>query len=382
MSDTPPIFPPPTFPLEIAEHVIDCVGSGHQAYRTLMTCALTCKAWLPRSRARLYSAVVIRRQFQLIQFSRSLAYRPLLSPLVKEFIVLWKRGWQKSTLQCLISFPDQLACRLPNLRQLKIFSTLTASPLSFYGPHFFLSIGEFRSMTTLVLSTIVFQSFSNFGRLLLALPTITSLDCYRLQWKRLGADPFRFRRRDEPMSLRSLVVEGMEITDLSRLLSGKGRNLQTLHLDYAPEHAYTSTDMDKALAKFPCLPLMEELTISLTLQSANEIWPVSLMYKLMSSRIRVLTIEYCDPWVTSVAFSDVHCSNLDNMLEESRYPSLEKVRLVVRAGGRELSGSEIRSEIAQRLPNLVNRRVVQMEELCYRRRDCPLSYRNRSNGRH
>lgn len=119
--------------------------------------------------------------------------------------------------------------------------------------------------------------------------------------------------------------------------------------------------MDKALAKFPCLPLMEELTISLTLQSANEIWPVSLMYKLMSSRIRVLTIEYCDPWVTSVAFSDVHCSNLDNMLEESRYPSLEKVRLVVRAGGRELSGSEIRSEIAQRLPNLVNRRVVQME---------------------
>lgn len=206
MSDTPPIFPPPTFPLEIAEHVIDCVGSGHQAYRTLMTCALTCKAWLPRSRARLYSAVVIRRQFQLIQFSRSLAYRPLLSPLVKEFIVLWKRGWQKSTLQCLISFPDQLACRLPNLRQLKIFSTLTASPLSFYGPHFFLSIGEFRSMTTLVLSTIVFQSFSNFGRLLLALPTITSLDCYRLQWKRLGADPFRFRRRDEPMSLRSLVV--------------------------------------------------------------------------------------------------------------------------------------------------------------------------------
>lgn len=70
------------------------------------------------------------------------------------------------------------------------------------------------------------------------------------------------------------------------------------------------------------------------------------------------------------------------MLEESRYPSLEKVRLVVRAGGRELSGSEIRSEIAQRLPNLVNRRVVQMEELCYRRRDCPLSYRNRSNGRH
>ncbi|OSX67026.1 hypothetical protein POSPLADRAFT_1030219 [Postia placenta MAD-698-R-SB12] len=339
-------------PLEIAEHIITDVGPGHQNYKTLLACSLTCKAWVPRSRFVLYTIVTITTESQLYSFSESIKRERHLSCFVKELVIVWNQEWNETTLSSLLVFPAMFARRLPNLEKIKILSDLALTPPSIRHPCFYLSIGEFRSVVSLVLSTITFCSFREFARPLLALPTLSSLECLRVHWKNQDIDTFS-SFESTSLNLVSLAVEGMEPIGLASLLSGTNNALQHLSLDYAPEYGEgVWCDSPRSSPTLPELPHLKDLTLSLRLRFANTPWLDTLLCETKPYQLQSLTIEFCDPHIKYVDFKSPPTTRVDELLGSSYYESLTLVRVIFRTGRLGVSHGTLCDEVKKRLPKL------------------------------
>ncbi|KAI0357996.1 hypothetical protein OH77DRAFT_1474701, partial [Trametes cingulata] len=88
-------------PIDLCEKLIDhCYSEPCRAnlllnkgedprssWRTLFNCALTCRAWLTRSRFNLYTAVILRRPQDIDTFTNTIALHPFLAEFVRVLMV-------------------------------------------------------------------------------------------------------------------------------------------------------------------------------------------------------------------------------------------------------------------------------------------------------
>ena len=159
-------------PLEVLEHVIDCLGAGNDfglypsTYcRTLRACSLTCSAWLPRSRRHLYRRVLFHNSDYIPMFSRTVCQQPHLGALVE---AVWVDG--RVGTQYLPFAQGSILAHLPNVRYL---SLLCINFLRRFPPFYPLLIGGL-PLRELVLDTCMLPLGQLF-RLLWSLPELHTL---------------------------------------------------------------------------------------------------------------------------------------------------------------------------------------------------------------
>lgn len=159
-------------PVEVWEIVIDfaCSDDNYRRYDTLRACALTCRAWLPRSRVNLFRRVRFRRPNQVNRLLHLISDYPVLADNVLELHVTpaetHKHGW----------FPfanAPLVQKLKNVRKLR----LSEVQWNALPPTYYTFIGKYARVSSMELANVVFHSARDFLHLLWALPALERLDC-------------------------------------------------------------------------------------------------------------------------------------------------------------------------------------------------------------
>ncbi|KAH8091782.1 hypothetical protein BXZ70DRAFT_952099 [Cristinia sonorae] len=162
-------------PVEIWEHIIDFVNTistrrfDPVRCRTLASCCLTSRSWLPRSRLHLYHSVslYLTPQYQNhSSFLRGLSLNPTNGPLVQWLMVKTEdpNVLESSAGSGLSLIALQLPHRLPNLQ----FLTLAGVDLINIHPTTYIGLSCFRSVRFLVLQASVWSRYDQIYRVIKA----------------------------------------------------------------------------------------------------------------------------------------------------------------------------------------------------------------------
>ncbi|PCH43207.1 hypothetical protein WOLCODRAFT_74016 [Wolfiporia cocos MD-104 SS10] len=187
-------------PIEICEAVIDCVWNDctdrRVRRRTLLACALTCKSWLIRSRRYLFREISLRSSAQLHSFSELLGKVDFINDYVKEVEI--------TDPQVLLSFASVLARKLTGVESL-IITHRHAQLFAMVQPLTFAPLPDFVAISSLQVQHVVFANFTDFERLLCALPRLSRLSCIDVMWNTGSHNPLISSRKAP--CLRSLELE-------------------------------------------------------------------------------------------------------------------------------------------------------------------------------
>jgi len=177
----------PQLPMEIIEMIIDIIGENINVPRIpLLSCALTCRSWYPRSQMNLVRRVLLQDRHQIFSFSHLLFKKSYLAPSVESMTLKdpfdyrpRKSDWEVQLIDArrdgtATPFPLLFAGRLPNLREVYI----GFQKLHVIHPSFFRALSEFTSITTLTLEDVSFERPLDFNRLICALPNLTKLSVW------------------------------------------------------------------------------------------------------------------------------------------------------------------------------------------------------------
>ena len=178
-------------PLEVCEQVIDAVstlpapsndlnGAWHLQRSTLISCALTCRSWLYRSRSHLHRSILIsgHKRAHFDRFVAILQCTPQVATLVRR-VSIYKRRSKVDTVMHLI--PVYLAGRLKNLQDLAI----EGFNLRAVHPVFYMAARGFKTVTRLFLFNIDFGSSRELTRLVFSLPSLELLRIASVRFAKL-----------------------------------------------------------------------------------------------------------------------------------------------------------------------------------------------------
>ncbi|KAH9949194.1 hypothetical protein B0H21DRAFT_730066 [Amylocystis lapponica] len=207
----------PVFPTEVFERIIDyssqiVVGlwwyDTAPDYRTLRACALTCSAWLPRSRYNLLSTVRLTTKSQLMTLAQCLSATPHFCHLVRDLRVIY---YTRGNVQPLLSFPAVLAHIFPHVTTLTLQSDGRGPIPGHLDTRFtpsFLPISGMTSITELNLIRISFGTPKECAYLVCELPNLRTLRCIRVYWNTSREGPMEIRRRQSAscLKLESLTI--------------------------------------------------------------------------------------------------------------------------------------------------------------------------------
>ena len=196
---------PHNIPIEVCENIIDMLYSlwtedTLKNITTLRNCALVCRDWRVRSQRMLFYKVQLSQTSSFYKFSAILNSGQHLRDYVHEVELT---GYHLHTTTCIFTpFPAVFAHKLPKLKKIEVFSLLerfatwyprTSDPPKFkslpYMPlhsHFQLLLSSFTTVSSLYLEETTFRSFTEFARVLHALPNLDYLSCRSIHWTTSG----------------------------------------------------------------------------------------------------------------------------------------------------------------------------------------------------
>lgn len=192
----------PQLPIEVCELIIDICASQfyhtvarysddrsrlHQDLGALLACALTCKAWFPRSIVNLYRIVILSGNQATTRFVKAFAERS--KTLNLQICYLWistttppQVDHNNRTRLKIHIVPYLLAAqsgRINRVSVLHIEDSLWHHHSEFIGRRtpdiFFRSLATFRSVTVLILNSVRFEGFPYLSRLILSLRNLRHL---------------------------------------------------------------------------------------------------------------------------------------------------------------------------------------------------------------
>ncbi|KAI0693699.1 hypothetical protein C8T65DRAFT_63318 [Cerioporus squamosus] len=165
-------------PVEIAEHIIDVLWNDNGALRQ---CALTCRAWLPRSRLHIFHSIALCKRSKVYAFAGLLDTERSIEQLVQNVEI----NFEKNTLP-LDSFFAVLGHRLPRLlRELSLTGDIFAYQLD-VTRRTCLHASLLTTITSLTLQHAVLRSFGDLARFLGRLTHLTQLTLDSIQWNTYG----------------------------------------------------------------------------------------------------------------------------------------------------------------------------------------------------
>ncbi|KAH9949039.1 hypothetical protein B0H21DRAFT_657676, partial [Amylocystis lapponica] len=168
------------FPREITDHIIDCLRRDPKA---LCNCALTCRAWLPRSRHNLFHTLSIN-SFAALEALASISRMPRILP---HFNVVHELSLHSAPVHT--PFVHLLPLLFPQVLQtakvLKILFTDWSAFPSHPGTRFHRSM--FPSLTKLDLTHCTFGSLNELFHLIYAFPSLSHLSLSFVTWPNQGS---------------------------------------------------------------------------------------------------------------------------------------------------------------------------------------------------
>lgn len=186
----------PIVPFELQELIINLVDD--RSYKvlsaTLRSCALTCHAWFPRSRRRLYRVVEldVPRRTQLDRLVELIDRDPEVRSAVQELKIINTETGDGifDSRAILLTLPVKLPC----VTSLVLYGI--QEPFPTHVP----VLAGFHALTTLCLENVAFTSHVAFRRLLVAAYALKRLFVYRLFWPWYTHDfhPISYVRRSHP----------------------------------------------------------------------------------------------------------------------------------------------------------------------------------------
>lgn len=149
---------------------------------TLLACALTCRAWLPRTRYNLLRIVDIHDHRQLACFAQFLTKNKAFDALVAEICI----HLPPDDPRMLSLFPALLARKVTKCTRLHILRASSGPPLQIHpSTGFFVLLPEFSHITKLILTSVVFSSLTELTSLVLYIRGLLDLRCTDVRWEQL-----------------------------------------------------------------------------------------------------------------------------------------------------------------------------------------------------
>ncbi|KAI0357797.1 hypothetical protein OH77DRAFT_1300980 [Trametes cingulata] len=194
------------FPIEVCERIIDCCFHPQyphsRGYATLKACALTCSAWLPRSRYNLFYKVDLGCREQCDQYLAVIAEHPERAGWVRVLAIYAKDRvyWPLSQLIA----PHRHA----NCHELFLWVAWTSFP-----PHYVYKVmgpllRRCANITKLEMHITSFLTFSEMSCIVLSIPQLQTLHIFGKPgslWSRIHGQP---KRRQSCTSLTELNIMG------------------------------------------------------------------------------------------------------------------------------------------------------------------------------
>ncbi|KAF9807462.1 hypothetical protein IEO21_08210 [Rhodonia placenta] len=228
----------PIFPIEVFEHIIDncCIDEAchwcrrcyiQEDQKTLLACALTCKAWLPRSRFQLLRRVTLFKS-QMVKLTRLLNAHPDMANWVQHLAVYipgdadhTRHTWNADAL-------IMLARRMPMLKCLVFEGAYIYTPR--FNRRSTMCLLEFPAITSLSLSHVFLPSVTDLGRLILSIPALRTLECARVGFKKDGLDFRGLPPRVTRLRLSSVGLDDCPEKDIVELLlaTSTGEHIEAL----------------------------------------------------------------------------------------------------------------------------------------------------------
>ena len=191
-------------PTELWERIIDMLYSditteAHANKKTLYSCALVCREWRVRSQKNLFYAVQLPDDIAFRRLATILDNGPHLRDYVYQ--VELTGYYLHNTASIFALFPAVFAGKLPKLERIdvvhlsetetqlsKVPAPSKAKSLQYIPlhPRFASFLSTFTNVSILILYNTVFRSFSEFLRILRALPNFENLTCDSMGWISTG----------------------------------------------------------------------------------------------------------------------------------------------------------------------------------------------------
>ncbi|KAH9830364.1 uncharacterized protein C8Q71DRAFT_842910 [Rhodofomes roseus] len=165
----------PRFPIEVSEHVLDFVWPDRT---TLLSCTLVCRAWLPRARLNLLYEVRIRDTGQDRSLRSFISQYPSYCAVIRRLVISPKNSAAQSLLS---SFPLELAHELAHIEYIRVLNN--RRPFTYYAQSQSLAaLTRWTSIRKLEIRGYTFSALQAFSRLIIAVPSVTSLVFESLRW--------------------------------------------------------------------------------------------------------------------------------------------------------------------------------------------------------
>lgn len=161
----------PRVPTEVAEQIIDVVGGGSKR-SALQSCSLVCRAWLPRSRLRLFEDVEIVAKQHLDNLLRVFETVPHLRAAVQGVHA------HSRVAEAAVAI---LLGQLPNIHTWTFEDTLCLGSSAAQSRIITASLRTYPSLDTLNLCHVTVTSFHRFATFLSSVPGIRHLGLHDLK---------------------------------------------------------------------------------------------------------------------------------------------------------------------------------------------------------
>ncbi|TCD66510.1 hypothetical protein EIP91_001286 [Steccherinum ochraceum] len=293
----------PRLPVEVYERIIDDLsGDG----KTLHSCALTCQAWLPRARYRLYIRVQLVSVFMVARFLDTILHIcPANATLVRCLSIgphVTRTRDVQEVNHLVMTAVLRLAPHLSSLQELCILEC----PLQIHST-FLPLLGQFNSVTRVSLEWTQFKSFSQFKRHVLTFRALKSLRLFNVSWK-----------------MRRQLVISKPGRETSRF------NLKGPALEYVQLHCHDDSegvveDTIRWLLTSPTVSSLTTLSVW-PIVTAAEVHAFKLLILTCRQTLRTLEIICADPWGEPADFGGINLHE-SHALEDLRMRHVHVSRL-------------------------------------------------------
>lgn len=188
-----------TLPTEVCERTIDFLRKDP---KSLHSCLLTCRAWVPRSIYHLYASVHLSTPARLAVFLQFLHSNPASARFVHCLSLGRDIDYSESAMQDNDDLMVMAANRLPRLLTSLREIRLTALPADMH-PTFPRLLSRFKAATQLTLESTEFRSFNQFNQFILAFSNLKRLCLFNTTWEQPVPTPVNhlgqiYSRRSRP----------------------------------------------------------------------------------------------------------------------------------------------------------------------------------------
>ncbi|KAH9913498.1 hypothetical protein B0H21DRAFT_893378 [Amylocystis lapponica] len=280
----------PRLPVEVCEKIVDSLEPSNiygdlTYYRTLGSCALTCRALTPRSRVNLFRGIELTSRARFYSFAKLLTTSPDVAEYVTSVHVAC------DDLRLVTNFPIVFAHKLPRLKWLVFYGDLERDQVLPAHPAFYLAISTFSSVVKLSLYDLWFQTFQDFIDLVCSLPNLSNLDCTALKWKRVSEDPFKHAQYQHKLNLYSPNLDRSDLIAASRMFSAVPASLSHVGLGFSEDISEFLLDENISLARFPTLRTLI-IWLSLPAKFPGYFWVPGLLLKITSPHVSEVVFKY------------------------------------------------------------------------------------------